>query len=53
MCAATPRMRARISFSNPFITDITVISAAMPSEIPRMEMNEMKEMKLFRRLARV
>jgi len=47
MCAATPRMRVRISFSKPFITDITVISAAMPSEIPRIEMNEMKEMKWF------
>ena len=53
MCAATPRMRARISFSKPFITDITVISAAMPSAIPRIEMNEMNEMKWLRRLARV
>jgi len=53
MCAAAPRMRARISFSKPFITDITVISAQMPSAIPAIEMNEMKEMKCVRRLARV
>ena len=37
MCAATPRMRARISFSKPFITDITVMSAAMPSAMPSIE----------------
>ena len=52
-CAAAPRMRARISFSKPFITDITVISAAMPSAMPSIEMSEMKEMKWVRRLARV
>ena len=46
-------MRARISFSKPFITDITVISAQMPSAMPTTEMNEMKEMKCVRRLARV
>jgi len=30
-----------------------VISAQMPSAIPAIEMNEMKEMKCVRRLARV
>ena len=52
-CADTPRMRARTSFWKPFITDITVISAAMPSAIPAIDTSEMKEMKWFWRLARV
>jgi hypothetical protein len=39
--------------SNPFITDITVMSAAIPSAMPSIEMSEMKEMKWVRRLARV
>jgi len=42
-----------ISFSKPFITDITVMSAAMPSAMPSIETREMKEMKWVRRLARV
>ena len=46
-------MRPRISFSKPFITDITVISAAIPSAIPSIDTSEMKEMKWVRRLARV
>ena len=53
MWAAAPRMRARTSFSNPFITDITVMSAAMPSAMPSIDTSEMKEMKCVRRLARV
>ncbi len=46
-------MRERISFSKPFITDITMMSAAMPSAMPSIEMVEMNEMKWVRRFARV
>ncbi len=46
-------MRERTSRSNPFITDITVMSAAIPSAIPSIETSEMNEMKWLRRLARV
>ena len=52
-CEATPRMRARSSFWNPFITESTTISAATPSAIPAIEMSEMKLMKWLRRFARV
>jgi len=48
-----PRMRARTSFWNPFITDSTTISAITPKPIPSMEISEINEMKWFRRLARV
>ncbi len=41
----TPRMRARTSFWNPFITESTTISAATPSAMPSIEVSEMKEMK--------
>ena len=44
-CDATPRMRARSSFWNPFITDSTTISAATPSAMPAMDISDMKEMK--------
>ena len=44
-CDTMPRMRPRNSFSNPFITDSTTISAITPSAIPSIEINEMKEMK--------
>jgi hypothetical protein len=46
-------MRSRSSFSKPFITEITVMSAATPSAMPSMDTSEMKEMKWLRRLARV
>ena len=49
-CEAMPRMRERSSFSNPFITERTVISAITPSAIPSMEVSEMNEMKCVRRL---
>jgi len=52
-CEATPRMRARTSFWNPFITDSTTISAATPSAMPSIEVSEMNEMKWFLRSARV
>ena len=42
---ATPRMRVRSSFWNPFITDRTTISAATPSAMPAIEISEMNEMK--------
>ena len=38
MCETTDSMRSRTSFSNPFITDSTTISAATPSAIPAIEM---------------
>ena len=41
----TPKMRARISFWKPFITDNTIMSAATPSAMPSMEIIEMKEIK--------
>ncbi len=44
-CAMAPRMRARNSFSNPFITEMTVISVVMPSAMPSIEISEMNEMK--------
>ncbi len=46
-------MRERISRSNPFMTDMTVTSAAIPSAIPSIDTSEMNEMKWLRRLARV
>ena len=52
-CEATPRMRVRSSFWNPFITESTTISAATPSAMPAMDISEMKEMKWLRRFARV
>ncbi len=52
MCAAPQDARAD-SFSKPFITDITVMSAAIPSPMPTIEIAEMNEMKWVRRLARV
>jgi hypothetical protein len=50
MCATTDSMRAVTSFSKPFMTDRTTISAATPSAMPATEIREMKEMKLFRLL---
>ena len=52
-CEVIPKMRSRNSFSNPFITDKTVIKAATPNPTPSMEVSEIKEMKWFRRFARV
>ena len=46
-------MRAVISFSKPFMTEVTVISAVTPSMMPTIEISDMKEMKWLRRLARV
>ena len=51
-CDAMPRMRVRSSFSKPFMTDSTVISAATPMAMPSMELRLMKEMKWLRRFAR-
>ena len=47
-CGTTRRMRARISFSNPFTTESTVMSDATPSAIPASDTAAMKEMKLLR-----
>ncbi len=44
-CATTPRMRARTSFWNPFITDSTTMSAHTPTAMPSMDATEMNEMK--------
>ena len=44
-CAVTPRIRPRNSFSKPFITEITVMSAVTPTATPSMEMIDMNEMK--------
>ena len=44
-CDATLRMRVRSSFWKPFITDITVIKAVIPSVIPNSEISEMNEIK--------
>ena len=52
-CDTMPRMRVRSSCSNPFITEMTVISASTPSAMPSIDTAEMKEMKWLRRLARV
>lgn len=46
-------MRSRTSFWNPFMTETTVISTAMPSAIPAIDTAEMNEMKWLLRLARV
>jgi hypothetical protein len=43
-------MRSRSSFSKPFITDSTVISAVTPSAMPSIDVSEMNEMKWLRRL---
>ncbi len=45
MCATMSSIRARTSFSKPFITDKTVINAATPNAIPSIDENEMNEMK--------
>jgi hypothetical protein len=52
-CDTMPRMRARSSFSKPFITEIVAISATTPSAMPSIDASEMKLMKLLRRLARM
>ena len=52
-CEDAPTMRSVISCSKPFMTEVTVISAVTPRKIPTIEISEMKEMKWFRRLARV
>jgi hypothetical protein len=41
-------MRSRTSFWKPFITDSTMMRAATPSAIPRIDTPEMKEMKALR-----
>ena len=50
--AANCSRRSRISFWNPLITAMVVISTVTPRAIPRIEASEMKEMKPLRRLAR-
>jgi hypothetical protein len=52
-CGVIASIRVRTSFTNPFITLITVMSAAIPSAVPIIEASEMNEMKWLRRLARV
>ena len=52
-CAATPRMRSRNSFSKPFMTESTVISAVTPIRMPIIDVSEMNDMKWLRRLAAV
>ncbi len=44
-CDAMPRMRSRSSFSKPFMTESTVMSAVTPSAIPSIELRLMNEMK--------
>ena len=46
-------MRSRSSFSKPFMTDSTTISAITPTATPSIEISEMKEMKALPRRARV
>lgn len=48
-----PRIRELISRWKPFMTDSTTIIASTPSASPIIEVIEMNEMKLLRRLARV
>ena len=50
--AANCSRRSRISFWNPLITAMVVISTVTPKAMPRIEASEMKEMKPLRRLAR-
>ena len=44
-CATMPRMRLVNSFSKPFMTERTTISAITPTASPSIEINEMNEMK--------
>ena len=44
-CAMAPRIRARNSFSKPFMTEITVISVVTPNAMPSIDVSEMNEMK--------
>ena len=48
----TPRMRLRSSPRKPFITDMTMISAATPSMMPRKEKPAITETPASRRRAR-
>ncbi|MNN65222.1 hypothetical protein D3C81_1807060 [compost metagenome] len=43
-CGTMPRMRERISFWKPFITDSTTIIASTPRDRPIIEVSEMNEM---------
>ena len=52
-CEATPRMRSRISFWKPFMTESTTISAQTPTAMPIIETRELMLMKRLRRRARV
>ena len=52
-CAATPRMRVRISFCRPFITDRITISAHTPRPMPIIDTAELTPTKRLRRRARV
>ncbi|OPY10873.1 MAG: hypothetical protein A4E67_00417 [Syntrophaceae bacterium PtaB.Bin038] len=52
MWALIPRILSRSSFSKPFITASTMMSAATPRRMPAMEMKVMMETKTCFRLAR-
>ena len=52
MCPLMPTILLSSSARNPFITDITTISVATPSMMPRNEKAAMTEMKLRSRRAR-
>lgn len=43
-CGTMPRIRVRISFWKPFITESTMIIASTPSARPIIEVSEMNEM---------